>query len=35
MLNIDLVNTNIIEAGFNVMSEDIKELQQVLSLNKK
>lgn len=35
ILNIDLVNTNIIEAGFNVMSEDIKELQQVLSLNKK
>ena len=35
ILNIDLVNTNIIESGFNVMAEDIKELQKVLSLNKK
>ena len=35
ILNIDLVNTNIIESGFNVMSKDIKELQKVLSLNKK
>jgi thimet oligopeptidase len=35
ILNVDLVNTNIIESGFNVMAEDIKELQEVLSLNKK
>ena len=35
ILNIDLVNTNIIESGFNVMAEDIKELQKVLYLNKK
>ena len=35
ILNIDLINTNIIESGFNVMSEDIKELHKVLSLNKK
>ena len=35
ILNIDLINTNIIESGFNVMAEDIKELQKVLSLNKK
>ncbi len=35
ILNIDLVNTNIIESGFNIMAEDIKELQKVLSLNKK
>ena len=35
ILNIDLVNTNIIESGFNVMAEDIKELQKVLPLNKK
>ena len=35
ILNIDLVNTNIIESGFNVMAEDIKKLQKVLSLNKK
>ena len=35
ILNIDLVNTNIIESGFNVMAEDIKKLQEVLSLNKK
>ena len=35
ILNIDLVNTNIIESGFNVMAEDIKELQKILSLNKK
>lgn len=34
ILNIDLVNTNIIESGFNVMAEDIKELQKVLSLTK-
>ena len=34
ILNIDLVNTNIIESGFNVMAEDIKKLQKVLSLNK-
>lgn len=34
ILNIDLVNTNIIESGFNVMAEDIKELQKVLPLNK-
>lgn len=32
ILNIDLVNTNVIEMGFNVLSEDIKELQRVLSL---
>ena len=31
ILNIDLVNTNIIESGFNVMAKDIKELQKVLS----
>lgn len=31
ILNIDLVNTNIIESGFNVMKKDIKELQKVLS----
>lgn len=35
ILNIDLINTNIIESGFNVMAEDIKELQKVLSLSKK
>ena len=35
MLNIDLVNSNIIESGFDVMAEDIKELQKVLSLSKK
>lgn len=35
ILNIDLVNTNIIESGFNVMAKDIKELQKVLPLNKK
>ena len=34
ILNIDLVNTNIIESGFNVMAEDIKELQKILPLNK-
>lgn len=34
ILNIDLVNTDIIESGFNIMAEDIKELQKVLSLNK-
>ena len=35
ILNIDLLNSNIIESGFNVMAEDIKELQKVLSLRKK
>lgn len=35
ILNIDLINTDIIESGFNVMSEDIKELQKVISLDKK
>lgn len=35
ILNIDLMNTNIIESGFNIMAEDIKELQKILSLNKK
>ena len=35
ILNIDLVNTNIIESGFNVMAEDIKELQKVSALNRK
>ena len=35
ILNIDLLNSNIIESGFNVMAEDIKELQKVLSLSKK
>ncbi len=34
ILNIDLVNTNIIESGFNGMAKDIKELQKVLPLNK-
>ena len=34
ILNIDLVNTDIIESGFNVMAEDIKKLQDTLSLNK-
>ena len=34
-LNIDLLNSNILESGFNVMAEDIKELQKVLSLSKK
>ena len=34
ILNIDLVNSNIIESGFNVMAKDIKELQKVLPLNK-
>ena len=34
ILNIDLLNSNIIESGFNVMAEDIKELQKVLSLSK-
>ncbi|MDO4375605.1 MAG: M3 family metallopeptidase [bacterium] len=33
MLNIDLLNTNIIESGFNVMSQDIKELEKVLFQN--
>ena len=35
ILNIDLINTDIIEAGFNVMSKDIEELHKVLALNKK
>ena len=35
ILNIDLLNSNIIEYGFNIMAEDIKELQKVLSLSKK
>ena len=35
ILNIDLLNSNIIESGFNVMAEDINELQKILSLNKK
>ena len=35
ILNIDLLNSNIIESGFNVMSEDINELQKILSLSKK
>ncbi len=35
ILNIDLINTDIIETGFNVMSEYIEELHKVLSLNKK
>lgn len=34
-LNIDLLNSNILESGFNVMAEDIKELQKILSLSKK
>lgn len=34
-LNIDLINTNIIETGFNVMSEDIVELEKVLLLRTK
>ena len=33
ILNIDLINTDIIETGFNVMSEDIDKLHKVLSLN--
>ena len=32
ILNIDLINTNIIESGFNVMAEDIKELQKVVTI---
>ena len=35
ILNIDLINTDIIEAGLNVMSKDIEELHKVLTLNKK
>lgn len=35
ILNIDLLNSNIIEPGFNVMAEDINELQKILSLSKK
>ena len=34
ILNIDLVNSDIIESGFNVMAEDIKKLQDILSLDK-
>lgn len=30
IIHIDLINTNVIESGFNVMSEDIKKLQKVL-----
>ena len=35
IINIDLLNSNIIESGFNVMAEDIEELQKILSLSKK
>lgn len=35
IVNIDLVNTDIIESGFNVMNRDIKELQKVTGLIKK
>lgn len=35
IVNIDLVNTDIIESGFNVMNQDIKELQKVTGLIKK
>lgn len=34
ILNIDLINTDIIETGFNIMAEDIEKLHKVLSLNK-
>lgn len=34
ILNIDLINTDIIETGFHVMSEDIEELQKILSFHK-
>lgn len=34
-LNIDLINTDVIEFGFNVMKKDIGELQKILSLNSK
>lgn len=30
IIHIDLINTNVIESGFNVMEEDIKKLQKVL-----
>ena len=30
IIHIDLINTNVIESGFNVMKEDIKKLQKVL-----
>ena len=30
IIHIDLINTNVIESGFNVMEEDIKKLQEVL-----
>ena len=33
ILNIDLLNSNIIESGFNVMKEDIKELEKLLFQN--
>ena len=35
ILNVDLINTDIIEDGFNVMLKDIEELHKVLTLNKK
>lgn len=35
MLNIDLLNSDIIESGFNVMSDDIKKLQEILSFSEK
>ncbi len=35
IINIDLINTDIIETGFNVMAEDIEELHKVLYLKKK
>ncbi len=34
-LNIDLINTDVIEFGFNVIKKDIRELQKILSLNNK
>ena len=34
MLNMDLVNTDIIESGFNIMAKDLFELQKVLALKK-
>lgn len=30
IIHIDLINTNVIESGFNVMEEDIKKLQEIL-----
>ena len=35
MLNIDLLNSDIMESGFNVMSDDIKKLQEILSFSEK